>query len=226
MASKNYTERHPQKLRGKDHSGIRYGRWVVKSFSHRRNADYYWTATCSCGKEKLVLIHSLVSGRSLSCGCVGKEKMTTHGMSMTREYGVWGGMLSRCSDASNKDYPNYGGRGVSVCKEWMKSFDNFYRDMGERPTKSHSIDRINNSKGYSKENCRWATRLEQSRNRRNSVFLTLGGVTKHLGEWSKDVGIPPKRIYQRIRAGWSVHDAIMTPTGKDRRTNPSSKDQI
>jgi hypothetical protein len=126
--------------------------------------------TCSCGKSIETYAISLYLGTQ-SCGCIQREitskRATVHGKYGIPEYLVWAAMKRRCNNTKTKDYPGYGGRGIKVCKEW-DSFDQFIIDMGQRPTSKHSIDRINNDEGYSKDNCRWATAKEQANNTRRN----------------------------------------------------------
>lgn len=122
-----------------------------------------WRCRCDCGKEVKVRAFDLNSGVTKSCGCLRKKTMSktgkhnkTHGMRNTPEYAVWRAMKQRCNDPNHKDYKNYGGRGISICERWLNFFENFYSDMGEKPKpkRKYSIDRIDNEKGYYKENCR------------------------------------------------------------------------
>lgn len=135
----------------------------------RYTTDYKWECECSCGGKAKVRVSNLVSGHTQSCGCLHKEVVakaqTTHGLGHTPEYKIWKGINQRCNNANNQDYKDYGGRGIRVCKRWEK-FENFYTDMGMRPSKKHSIDRVNVDGRYSPDNCRWATPTEQARNRR------------------------------------------------------------
>lgn len=164
---------------------------------------------CDCGVKKEIRIGNVKSGASLSCGCLQIESISTHGMHNHALYKVWTAMLQRCNNQSNKRFKSYGGRGITVCDEWIK-FENFYKDMGDRPSDSHSIDRKDNNKGYNKDNCRWATPLEQSRNRRSNVNLTFNGKTQCLAGWEDDLGIKQDTLYKRILHGWSVEKALTT----------------
>ncbi|MDV3051840.1 hypothetical protein NLV77_000775 [Staphylococcus ureilyticus] len=132
---------------------------------------------CDCGNTSIVSLGSLKNGRIKSCGCLNSEVQSEfmkkynnkHGKSNTPEYKVWKGMKERCSNVNSKSYKNYGGRGIKVCERWKNSFDNFISDMGERPTKKHQIDRIDNDKNYSPENCKWVTRSENTLNKRHGI---------------------------------------------------------
>lgn len=159
---------------------------------------------CVCGAKKWVEERSVRRGLTKSCGsCVHK----THGASKTPEYAVWRSMTDRCRLSTHQAYANYGGRGITVCKRWEK-FENFIADMGNKPFKGASVDRINNNKGYSKTNCRWVNATEQCRNKRTNVFLTAKGMTKTVTEWSSISGVRHNTISYRLANGWSVVDAI------------------
>lgn len=140
-----------------------------------------------------------------------------HGMTDTPEYTTWRNMLGRCEQSTNKDFHAYGGRGIRVCDRWSKSFTAFFTDVGERPSKLHSLDRINVNGNYEPNNVRWATRREQQGNMRTSVLLTLDGETHCAREWSRRTGLAENTILGRYHAGWS-HRQILTmpttPTGK------------
>lgn len=137
---------------------------------------------------------------------------TTHGHShrgqRSRTYRSWDSMRDRCLNASSKDYPNYGGRGITICPEW-RSFERFLADMGERPL-NMSLDREKNSEGYSRANCRWATRLQQQQNRRSCINITFRGRTRCLSDWARRRGLTKRALEGRMHAGWSVHRALTT----------------
>ena len=132
----------------------------------------------------------------------------THRMSGTRIYKIWIHIIGRCTNPNDKDYPRYGGRGITVSDEWRK-FENFYADMGDKP-EGMQIDRINNDKGYSRENCRWATPSENSRNRRSARIITFKGISKPLVEWAQELGICSKALRYRLET-WGIEKALTTP---------------
>lgn len=127
------------------------------------------------------------------------------------EYAIWSNIRARCRNQNNPNYAKYGARGIRVCARWEADFINFLEDMGRRPSADHSIDRIDNSGDYTPENCRWATRKEQCRNRRSSKFLVFRGEEKTAAEWSEICGVSQGTLYQRLKSGWSVEDALSKP---------------
>lgn len=130
---------------------------------------------------------------------------------MTNIYHSWQDMIFRCNNLKGKDYSNYGQRGIKVCDRWLK-FENFLKDMGEPLTKKHSLDRINNDGDYCPDNCRWATRKQQGRNRRNNNLITAFGKTQCLSAWSEEFNISWETLYARIyRYNWSIHKALTIP---------------
>lgn len=135
----------------------------------------------------------------------------SHGMRGTPTYGSWISMKRRCLNPSDSDYSNYGAKGITVCDAWLR-FEGFFSDMGERPA-GKTLDRLDISKGYSKENCRWATVKEQNRNRSDTRILEFNGEKRCMGEWAEILGIPDYLIKNRIdRRGWSIEEALSTPT--------------
>ena len=132
------------------------------------------------------------------------------------EYRAWQDMKLRCFAEHRKDFVNYGGRGITICERWLNSFDNFFADMGRRPTPKHTIDRIDNAKGYSKENCRWATRKEQNRNKRSAKLITWNGRTQCLEAWAIELGIDQSTLCIRLQR-WPLSRAMTEPLRNDRR---------
>lgn len=143
---------------------------VVEDTQESKKGNKIWLCKCDCGKTIKVMSISLRNGNTQSCGCLKKEKIkksnTKHNKSKTSEYYAWSNMIQRCSNPKNKEYKNYGGRGILVSNEWKNDFNKFLKDMGEKPNKNLSLDRIDNNKGYCKENCRWTDSYEQSINQR------------------------------------------------------------
>jgi hypothetical protein len=192
--------------------GEAYGRWEVVSYGHASGGSNTGTlCRCACGVKKVVRAESLLSGRSKSCGCRRSEVHETHLMTKSPEHMAWGGAKARCNNPKNPHYADYGGRGIRVCAEWETSFEAFFRAMGPRPSPSHSLDRIDNDKGYEPENCRWATKREQSRNQRGNVFINACGATRTLSEWAELTGIHKHTIQGRLRAGWEPTRAVTEP---------------
>ncbi|MGB1272517.1 MAG: AP2 domain-containing protein, partial [Endozoicomonas sp.] len=151
-----------------DITGLKVNRLTAVSFSHRNTqGQRLWLCRCDCGADTYSTVGALKRGHKKSCGCLKielfKKNATKHGMSGTGEYSIWEHVIQRCTNPNNDRYSKYGGRGIKVCKRWM-SFESFIFDMGPRPTQKHSIDRIDNNKGYSPSNCKWSTHTEQARN--------------------------------------------------------------
>ena len=197
-------------------TGNAYDHWTVIRFAGRdAHSMTYWECRCDCGTIRNVKQRNLLSGLSTSCGCSMAEKTrkraTVHGKYNTPEYIAWQSMKSRCYDTKGRSYKDYGGRGITVCPRWLDSFQNFYADMGDRPTPKHSLDRKENSKGYCPENCHWATRKEQNNNARFNRRLTHHGETLTITEWSLRTGINLATLRHRLRKGWSVPDALGRP---------------
>lgn len=171
---------------------------------------------CDCGNEKVVRIMCLKRGTCVSCGCEAREKASKrlfkHGMTHTRLFSIWDGMLDRCYKTFSIEYNNYGGRGIIVCDEWKSEFINFYNWAIANGYKDGlTIDRIDNDGNYEPNNCRWATYQRQARNRRSNHLLTFKGETKPIVEWSEIVGIKADTIWHRLKSGKSIEYALTTP---------------
>ena len=136
----------------------------------------------------------------------------SHGMRQSSEYRAWNGMKQRCFNPNHKRYSDYGGRGITVCDRWLNSFENFFADMGTKPSPKHSLDRIDNDGDYSAENCRWATKAEQQNNQRNNKpLITIGKETYTIVQWENKMGYGARVIQGRLNLGWSEYKAVMTP---------------
>lgn len=200
-----------------EHTGQRFGRLLVLRVAHRdHELRYHWLCRCDCGKEVVKNGRLLRDGRTQSCGCYRKEKIseikTTHGDSRTsRVYSIWNGMHARCYNPRNRSYKNYGGRGISVCERWHV-YENFRADMGASHRGELSIDRYPDKNGnYEPSNCRWATHKQQSRNQRTNRLIPFMGETLNLSAWAERMNVPSERIRNRLDSGWIVDRAMTEP---------------
>lgn len=141
-----------------------------------------------------------------------------HGKSFTRVYGIWSGIKARCLNPNVKQYPDYGGRGITICERWM-TFDNFLSDMGDPPD-GMSIERLNNDDGYHPGNCKWASRVEQGRNKRGNRIIEVNGVSKTLAEWADISGLSVGALWLRLAKGWGAEQAVTTPKITNRKGVP------
>lgn len=180
-----------------------------------------WQCRCSCGNVIETRSCNLISGDTASCGCLHIDtvvaRSTKHGHAKrsgeSPEFSAWARMVSRCEQPSMRNYAYYGGRGIKVCDRWRHSFSAFLEDMGPKPTRRHSIDRIDFDGDYEPSNCRWATHLEQMANTRRNRMLTAFGETLHMQEWCRRMGIKQQLLWDRLSTGWPIEKALTTPTG-------------
>lgn len=135
-----------------------------------------------------------------------------HGMNKSPEHRAWVHMKQRCTNPKTRHWKHYGGRGISVCKEWIGSFLAFYAHVGSRPTPRHSIDRIDVNKGYEPGNVRWATQQEQINNTRTVRLITINGKTQSISAWEREMGLPKGMVRSREMRGWTLEDSILTPS--------------
>jgi hypothetical protein len=197
-----------------DITGLRYGALTVLREDGRFSDNVIaWLCLCECGTQKRMRADTLRRGGAYSCGCLGKvhqrEVVTIHGRHTEPVYRAWQAMIARCSNPNHRNYRNYGGRGIRVCERW-RDFMAFYADMGD-PPRGMSLDRIDNDGGYEPSNCRWATRVDQGRNRRTNRLLTYGGKTQCVAAWSEETGISSDTLYTRLAHRWSVQRTLTTP---------------
>lgn len=171
---------------------------------------------CDCGNEVVVAAQSLNNGRTKSCGCLRSERSiechTTNQYHDDRLYGIWNAMRQRCNNVNDRNYPNWGGRGITVCDEW-NTFDVFYEwaiDHGY--TDNTTIDRIDNNGSYCPENCRWTDAKGQANNRRSNRYIDINGEKKTVAQWADVSGISASTIYARLTVyGWSPEEAVFAP---------------
>ena len=197
--------------------GKKFGRLTVIRRAPKGGNCISWVCRCDCGKEITTRSTSLRNGHTKSCGCYQRDAVsaanTTHGQSRHELFSVWAGMMDRCYNTKSASYPNYGGRGITICKRW-RIFDNFLADMSPRPVGT-SIDRINNDKGYMPSNCRWATAQEQQQNtRRNHVLVVDGVEYRSAISACKAAGVSQATFYRRVSRGMTPQDALDNLRGK------------
>lgn len=166
-----------------------------------RKIKHFWLFKCDCGKEKVLPKSPVVRGVIRSCGCLHKKRVQKHGLSQTDLYhSIWVGIKQRCYNNNSKDFQRYGGSGINMCEEWKNDFESFYNwAMNNGYKKGLTIDRIDNSKGYSPENCRWVTPKEQANNKRTCVYVTYKGETKTVSEFCRKFGLKTSTVYNRIK---------------------------
>jgi len=184
-----------------------------------------WLCRCDCGREKPVTTGNLRRGLTRSCGCLSAEMAKArggHGKWRDPLYRIWAAMIRRCTKPNTINWDRYGGRGIRVCDQWH-DYATFAADMGQRPSKRHSLERIDNDKGYEPGNVRWATTREQARNMRSNRMVTYQGETLTIADWSERMGIPYMTLRWRLTAGgWPVKQAMTTqtlPYGRTRKNH-------
>ena len=200
-------------MRPLDLTGQRFGRLTaIERIGSTERGSALWRCKCDCGNEKAVSAAILRSGNIKSCGCFRSEYMSatrsSHRMTGTRIYKTWLGVKSRCYRKGDKEYANYGGRGIKVCEEWH-TFEPFYEwAMNSGYADGLTIDRINVNGDYTPENCRWATRKEQSNNKRTCRMITYNGETKNLTQWAEMYEMRADTLSYRLRKGWDIERAL------------------
>jgi len=191
---------------------------VLEKTDIRQGTSVVWRCLCICGNETMACTSALNNGHKKSCGCRAIAHAKTvnyrHGGYNDPEYCVWEGIIQRCTNKNSSSYHLYGGRGIRVSDEWRKSYAAFISDMGRRPDITYSIDRIDNSEGYHKDNCRWATKREQMRNTRKNIIITHKGESMCVTDWADRLGVKRNTLIYRIRRGWTHSRTIETPIGK------------
>lgn len=199
--------------------GEKFGRLTLISWEidgRYRKGKFY----CDCGNTTVKYYSHVKNGLTTSCGCLQRElaskRKITHGMTKTVEFRIWQGMISRCYSKKNKKYYRYGGRGIIVCDRWRNNFENFYEDMGNRPSLRHSIERINNNGNYSPDNCRWDISFSQSRNTSRNHWIEHNGERLILQDWADRLGYSQPRMSTMIKK-MKIHEIIEMSIKKGRK---------
>lgn len=192
---------------------------VVDKGENTKHGETTWVCRCDCGNEITLRNYFIKNEKKSDCGCVPQiHPNAKHGCSNTKLYNTWKLMIYRCENPKNNAYKYYGKRGITVCNEWH-DFATFKKWLEEnKPCDDFTIDRIDNSKGYSPDNCRFASHKEQSNNRRSNVEIEYKNETHNLTEWSELLGFDYKRVHNRMyKLGWSFEQAISTPPDTKKR---------
>lgn len=213
--------------RFKDLSGQRFGRLVAINYVRRENDRTLWRCICDCGNESITGYSNLISGVTRSCGCLGKETFESKefrrnkrksasmnfDMSLNQHplYPLWSSMISRCYNKNRNSYKHYGARGIKVCDRWLpenKGFENFLKDIGERPSVEYTLDRIDVNGDYCPENCRWATIPQQSNNKTDSVLVYYMGRRVYLKEICEKLGMNYSTVAHQLLKGFDINTII------------------
>lgn len=188
---------------------MRFGRWTAEATSSTSMRTKV-ACRCDCGNTAVVPMARLAYGKSQSCGCLRNEQsralLAKHLLSRHPSYRSWVDMISRCSDPRDKDFKDYGARGIRVCERWADCAA-FVEDMGARPP-AMTLDRVDHNGNYEPDNCRWATQIQQARNRRSTVLLTFNGKTQCAKDWATETGLRYQTLLSRLKAGWPVARAL------------------
>lgn len=189
-----------------DITGKIYGQLTVLSIDTMRSSRVkYWICKCNCGNTKSIVGYSLKRGSTKSCGCTqGNRHGETIGGVHTKEYMAWARTKAKCQVKSHHAYKWYGGRGISMCKRWLDSYENFLSDMGRAPSKKHSLGRIDNDGNYEPSNCRWETHIQQVNNTRANRRIEYQNEIKTIAEWSRHLGMSYGLIRDRISKNWPL----------------------
>lgn len=200
--------------KGIDITGQRFGRLVALEWVQSDKPGAYWKFKCDCGTAKVIKGQSVREGIVVSCGCRQKETLNAgryvHGFYGHPLFATWRGIVSRCTNRNDKDWPSYGGRGISVCDDWLASPEVFFKDMGEKPRRA-TLDRIDVNGNYEKGNCRWATPLVQGSNKRNNSYFVINGQTLHFAEICRQYNLPESTLSNRLKAGLPIERAVSKP---------------
>lgn len=191
----------------------------------RASSGSKWMCLCSCGKETSVVSAKLKSGHTKSCGhLAAKGVHPTHGDSESREYRIWTFIIQRCYNPKRAQYYRYGGRGIKMCDRWRNDYAAFLADMGRAPFDGAQIDRIDNDKDYSPENCRWVSQAENNANRSTAHYVEHDGRRLSLSAWARVMRVPVRLLSVRASRGWTDSE-IVTGTRNKHVKQPGNKDE-
>ena len=198
-----------------DIKGQAFGRLTVLERDSFVNGKTRWLCSCECGKQVSVIGQLLRNGKTKSCGCLRADRASEvafkHGgyvgCKPSRTMRIWKNMIQRTCNPNCRMYSRYGGAGIGVCESW-RTFERFLSDMGQAPD-DLTLERVDNNKGYSPDNCKWATYTEQNRNKSSSKNLTLNGKTQVAVAWIQELGLTDSKVYKRIRRGWSDEEVLL-----------------
>ena len=201
-----------------DLTGQKFGKLtVIERAENAKSGRVRWLCKCDCGGVTISQSNDLKSGRAKSCGCLRHTPPPnkTHGKSKTRIYRIRRAIIARCYNSNHEQYKDYGGRGITVCVEWLNSFTAFYEwAVASGYTDDLTIDRKDNNGNYEPNNCCWVTRKEQANNRRNNILVTYNGKTQSVTQLAEELGIDSAILRARIYIGWDIEKAINTPIRK------------
>ena len=206
--------------------GDKFNRLTAIKFDHKdKGYNQFWIFRCDCGNEKIIKVSHFKSGDTKSCGCLQRESAKVaalkvqslaakaaaivnrkHGMYREGVYFSWDAMKQRCLNPNNSRYKDYGGRGITICEEWLK-FENFYKDIGDKP-KGLTLDRIDNNGNYCKENCKWSNSKEQHNNTRKNHLLTYKNKTQTIAQWARELEMNYGTLFARLKRGWDIERAF------------------
>lgn len=190
--------------------GQRFNRLtVVAEAGRNKKMNVLWKCACDCGGAAIAPAYDLRRGRVKSCGCLAREGLNVKhghargGSKRNPTYSLWAAMVQRCTNPNDRNWVNYGGRGITIANRWM-SFENFYADMGDKP-EGLSLERLDNGKGYCKSNCAWATKTAQARNKRTNIWVKVGGVEALLADWIRVAGLTNNGVHYRVKHKGETH---------------------
>lgn len=199
----------------RDIKGKKINRLTVIEIADKKGGHYRWKCLCECGKTTIVNVSKIINGTTKSCGCFNRESIGNisrrhgYGHHMV-EYNSWMAMKMRCYNLKNTHYKSYGERGIKVCDRWLNSFPNFLSDMGLKPTKQHTLERVEVNGNYGPSNCIWLLGALQGRNKTNNRHITFNGETKLMVDWCRIYDIGADKVCGRLKRGWKVDLRLFT----------------